>query len=223
LDAQCLRAGDNGYTETVYYSNPPGHRLTLGDAWSDPTYDPWPDITGMAQFLYDKGYRVNRIVTSRWARSLLLSNPKIAQRVLATPVVLSGGTLTAVQPGMRLSVAQLNAALEAEELPPIETYDLSYFTQTGQARFFRRDAMMFACTTGRDEEIQVDPDTEPILIPDTLGYTGIGPAAGQDGPGRVLDLQVFTNKPPRVEVNGWETSLPVILDPEAIGVLNGIS
>jgi hypothetical protein len=30
------------------------------------------------------------------------------------------------------------------------------------------------------------------------------------------------DKPPRIEAQGWQTSLPVITEPEAIGVLTGI-
>jgi hypothetical protein len=224
LNAMVVRRGDNGYTEPIYYPNPPGHRVIALNQWSDPTYDPWNDITGMAQFLYDKGYAINRIVTSRKVISILANNPKMAQRALAVPMVLGpSNTLQPVLPGMRLSVDQINNALAREDLPPIERYDLSYNTQVGQARFFRQDAFFMAATTGRTEEIMVEQDDDPLLIPNVLGYTAIGPAAGQTNSGRAYDLESFTNKPPRIQAEAWEASLPVLQDPEAVGVITGIS
>ena len=82
--------------------------------------------------------------------------------------------------------------------------------------------MVFVCTTGRNEELSgpLSDSQSPLIVPDTLGYMAIGTAAGQDSPGRVLELEAITNKkPPRIEMEGWQTSAPVITEPEAIGVI----
>lgn len=224
LTSKVVRTGDNGYIETVYFSNPTGHRVAATNPWSDPTYDPWPDITGMAQTMYNKGYNINRIVTSRFVVSILAANPKIAARINAAPLVVgAGGVVTQILPGARVSLASINAALGADGLPPFETYDLTYNTQTETKRFFPQDAMFMAATTGRDEEIMVDFTDETILVQNTLGYTGVGLATGQPTAGRRLLMQAFEDKPPRIEGSGWETTAPVILDPEAMVVITGIS
>jgi len=67
------------------------------------------------------------------------------------------------------------------------------------------------------------PDSEDEILPDTLGYFAIGRPAGQNTPGRVTHLASFTNKPPRIEAEGWQTSLPVIVEPESIGVIHSIT
>lgn len=126
-------------------------------------------------------------------------------------------------PGSRVSLAQINSALAADGLPAFETYDLTYNTQVDTKRFFPQDALFMAATTGRDEEIMVDWTDETILVQNTLGYTGIGIATGQPTPGRRLLMEAFESKPPRIEGSGWETTAPVILDPEAMVVITGIS
>ena len=77
-------------------------------------------------------------------------------------------------------------------------------------------------TTGQDESIDLG-DTNSLMVANTLGYTALGRAAGQAMPGRVLRMEAFENKPPRIEAEGWQTSLPVITNPEAIAVITSIS
>lgn len=224
INARVNRRGDNGYYEPVFYPNPPGHRAAVVNAWTDPTKDPWPDIVGHAQFLKDKGFIVNRVITSQWVVSTLMSNPLIAQRAGVQPVVLNGAGNIVTIPPDRIDVEALNRLAARDQIPPFETYDLSYRTQVGRVRFMPRDVMLFVCTTGREETVldATGLEIEPLLVPETLGYLALGPAVGQPDSGRVLHMEAFTNKPPRVEAEGWQASLPVIMDPEAIGVLTGI-
>lgn len=221
-DAMVVREGDNGFYEEVLYSNPAGHRVTVPsgttgtpEGWYDPTYDPMEDIQGIVQLLADKGYQVNRIITSRQLATVLRNHPLIAAR-LSTFVVTNVGDIEGM-PGFS-TFARLNGLLGEEGLPAIEMYDLVYGTSEGSARFLPADKMVFVATTGREEVVDMG-DEEPLILMDTLGYAGIGRAAGQSTPGRVIDLQSYTKKPPRIEAEGWQTQLPVILEPEAIGVL----
>jgi hypothetical protein len=39
----------------------------------------------------------------------------------------------------------------------------------------------------------------------------------------VLQARFKDDKPPRVEAQGWETSAPVITEPEAIATITGIA
>lgn len=224
LSAFMIRRGDNGYTEPIYYANPVGHRVTAVSQWSNPAYDPWLDITAGAQKLYDKGYEINRIVTSRRIMTILSNNPNIVRRVVAVPVVVGlNGTLTTVSAGMRISLDQINGALAAEGLPLIERNDQTYSTQVGTARFFPQDTFFMAATTGRDIEIAQDVDDDPLLVPNALGYTAIGPPAGYSNPGRQIYVEAHKNKAPRITGEAWQASLPVLQDPEAVYVISGIS
>jgi hypothetical protein len=215
------RRGANGYKEDIAYSNPSGHRAVAASAWSNSANDPFTDIFNRVQLLADKGFKVSRIITSRSVVSIMALNDKVRTRVGSIKVNVGGGII--VQGG-RASMAQINEALAAEGLPPLELYDEIYRTQTGTARFISNNVMIFVGTTGRDETILLnDNDVTAELLPDVLGYYGVGRAAGQSGPGRVIQAVHKTDKPPRIEAQGWETSAPVITEPEAIATITGIA
>jgi len=210
--------GANEYAETVAYSNPTGHRVSAGGTWSSDAYDPFDDIAAMVDFLKGKGYMVNRIITSQSVVSILSANDNMKTRV-GVAVVNASGQITSA--AGRASLDAMNGALSRDGLPTLETYDLLYRTSTGTARFLPSSVMVFACTSGRDDIIDLGDD-ERVLY-DTLGYTGVGVPAGQATPGRVIRMEHFSNKPPRIEAEGWQVSLPVITEPEAIGVINTIA
>jgi hypothetical protein len=76
--------------------------------------------------------------------------------------------------------------------------------------------------TGRDATF-VSPDGNPLVLTNTLGYTGIGRPAGQSGPGRRVVVNAYETKPPRIEAEAWQTSFPVIQDPEGLYVMTSIT
>lgn len=219
VNASVVRQGDNGYTETVSYPNPANHRVAAGGTWSNDSYDPFADILTQADLLASKGYTVNRIIAPRPVVSILAGNDKVKART-GLPIVNVGGTISVSQ--SRATQAAISDALSRDGLPPIETYDLQYRTQTGTGYFLSRSAFVMVATTGRDETIDRG-DTEDLTLTETIGYVGVGRAAGQGDPGRVVRMEAKTNKPPRIEAEGWQTSLPVITEPEAIAVITGIS
>jgi hypothetical protein len=210
--------GDNGYSEDVGYSNPAGHRAAAGAQWSNDANDPYTDIFAMVDMLAGKGMTVRRILTSRAVITIMANNAKVVART--SKVTISAGSLTNVTG--RVSSAELNAVNQADGLPAFETYDLAYRTQTGYARFMPADVMVFICTTDRDETIEL-PDSNPQTLFNTLGYTAIGTPAGIATPGRRIRAESFENKPPRIESEGWQASLPVIQEPEAIAVIHTIT
>lgn len=219
VDASVVRQGDNAYSETVSYPNPANHRAAAGGTWSSDAYDPFTDILAMADLLAGKGYTVNRIITGRTIVSILAGNDKVKART-GLPVVNVAGTIAVSQ--SRATLDAMNLALGRDGLPPIETYDLQYRTQTGTGYFLSRTAFVMVATTGRDETIDRG-DGDDLTLNDTLGYVGIGRAAGQGAPGRVVRMEAKMDKPPRIEAEGWQTSLPVITEPEAIAVIHTIS
>jgi hypothetical protein len=87
--------------------------------------------------------------------------------------------------------------------------------------------MVLVATTGRDESIDLgdfDPSVaSPELVADTIGYVGVGRAAGQSAPGRHVVVNAYENKPPRIEGEAWQTSFPVITEPEAIYIIKSIA
>lgn len=224
ITAQVTRVGDNGYSEVVSYPNPAGHRVTAAGTWSNNAYDFYPDIIAMAQLLWGKGYQIGRIVTSRKVTGIMAKNTTMANKTTGRLFVnATGGVVT--QPTGRSNLAAINELLSADGLPPIETYDLLYYDQSGAKRFMREDAMTFFATTGREEtisEINVANGTLEV-IPETLGYTAIGRAVGEAGPGRVIRMWPKDDKPPRIDAEGWSTSFPVITEPEAIAAITGIA
>lgn len=211
--------GDNNFTETVTY--PTGSiRQAAGGAWSNDAYDPFEDIFDVVDQMYAKGFNVSRIVTSRKVVSILANNAIVRSRT-SRLVVDTGGQLAGA-PG-RATAEQINMALAADGLPVLEQYDLRYKTQTGTGRFLPDTVMCFFADTGRDMMIERDDLSEKLPLPNTLGYYAIGRAAGQSSPGKVLQVMPKFDKPPRIIGEAWMTSLPVILEPEAIGVVNAIA
>ncbi len=226
LDAQVVLTGDNGFTETVALSNPAGHRVNAGGTWSSDAYDPYPDILAQVQLLTDKGYTVDRIIASRRVATILARNDKMAARTPLRVNVTVGTNQLVGTARPLISLSDVNAIFAADGLPPIETYEQQYFDYAGAHRFLRDTSMMFVATTGRDETISQANYYQGALdlnLANVLGYMAIGRAAGQSAPGRVIRMEPFDNKPPRIEAEGWQTSFPVILEPEAIAVINAIN
>ncbi len=219
VNASVVRTGDNGYSETVTFPNPSGHRVTQGGTWSSNSYDPYTDIMAGAEFLASKGYTVGRMYCGTDVKSILALNAKIAARV--GRLTVSSGNVV-VQAQGRVSLAELNNEFGADGLPPLKTYDLQYRTATSSGYFLPRGTFVMVGTTGRDQNIDRG-DLEPIIIRNALGYSAIGRPAGAAGPGRKIVITPRNNKPPRLEGESWQTSLPVITEPEAVFVISSIA
>jgi hypothetical protein len=226
IDAVVQLRGDNNYTEDVPYSNPSGQRVNASAPWSTTTTDPYADITAILNAASALGYNISRIITSRKVATILGNNPKIQAR--AGRIALAVGSGGVGIAGARASLGQINVAFAEDGLPPIELYDLRYRSETGTARFMADDCMVLLAETGRDANLdlgdlaQLAPEILDRLG-NTVGYTAIGRAVGQEAPGRFIRSEYKDDKPPRVWAEGWQTALPVITDPQAIFVIKAIS
>lgn len=220
--AQVILTGDNNYREVVDYPNPTGHRVAVGGDWSDDTYNLYADITKGVDFLASKGYTANRIITSSPVMATIANNDLMKSR--AGRITVAAGTVVGL-PG-RVSRADINGILNEDGVPAPETNDAQYRTQTGSGFYISRTVMIMLGTTGRDKTVNALSTVEdalPIRVPNSLGYVGVGRPAGMSGPGRRVLLTPFENKPPRIEGEAWQTTFPVIQDPEAIYVITGIN
>lgn len=218
VNASVVRSGHNGYSETVSYPNPSGHRVNAGGTWSNNSYDPYSDILAIVALLEGKGYKVSRIITRRSVLSILQLNAKMRERGGITTINVSNQLAAA--PG-RLDLSTINAILGKDGLPPIELYDLQYRTQTGTSYFLPAGTMVFVCTTGRDENLDLGDSVKQVT--DTLGYHAIGLPTGYSEPGRVAELFPKRDRPPRIDSQGWQASIPVITEAEAVAVISSIS
>lgn len=229
--AQVDMYGDNGYHEVVQYPNPQGHRVNAGGTWSSNTYDLWMDIIAQAEFMRSKGLRIARIIIPSQVLTIMANNLLMRQR--AGHIALVAGMVNGV-PG-RLSISRLNELASDDGLPPFELYDTQYQTQNGGQTtvtslgytlvgnwYLPRNVMVFIAATGRDEEIDRG-DMEPIIYEDTLGYVGVGRPAGQTDPGMVVEVEAKTGKAPHINGQAWQTSLPIITEPEAVCVIGSIA
>ncbi len=216
VNASVVLTGDNAYAETVPYSNPTGHRVATAGVWTTDTYDPYQDILERQTFLAGKGYRVARIITSTRVANILGGNEQMARRF--APIARTLGTNTYLG---RLTPAAISGGMTIDGLPPIEIYDAIWFDQLGNGRFLPDNVMVFTAVTDRAENVPTM--NGEMYLPNLVGYTGIGRPAGQAVPGRVLRVEAQDKKPPTVKVEAWQTSLPVITDPESVAVLTGIA
>ena len=127
------------------------------------------------------------------------------------------------QPAGRATIDDLNGTFGSDGLPNLQLYDLQSRTQTGSSFYLPRDVMVLFATTGRDESIDRG-DAEPLNLPNTLGYSAVGRAQGQSEPGRVIKVNAREDKKPySIAAEGWQTTLPVITEPEGIYVISGIA
>jgi hypothetical protein len=218
VDASVVRRGDGGFRETVAFSNPSGHRFNASVVWSNNANDPMDDIHAAAKILEDKGYILGRIITSNNVVSKLRGNAKMKERV--GKIVVAAGAAFGI-PG-RISKSDLGDIMTDEGLPVIEQYDEQYQTATGTGRYLKNDVVVMIAATGRDVTLQ-NPDGNPLVLQNTLGYQAIGRAAGQPSAGRAYSVEAYGNKPPRIESEGWQAAFPVILDPEGIVVIKSIT
>ncbi len=218
VDAAVILIGDNEYTETVAYSNPAGHRVAQTAPWTTDATDIYEQIFTGADLLASKGYTVNRMITSTPVLAKMAGNNTVKTRT-GIAVVNTAGQIQGTSG--RATRDNINSTLQADGLPAIETYDLQYRTQTGSQYFLKRDVFVMIASTGQDQTLDFGDSEE--LFPDTIGYLAIGRAAGQSAPGRVIRAEMKEDKPPRIEAEGWESSLPVLLNPESIFVITGIT
>jgi hypothetical protein len=217
VNAQVVLKGDDNYEETVDYLNPSGHRFNVAGDFDSDAYDPLDDYIAAAEILKGKGYTPIRIIQGSTVTAKLVANDKIRTRI-GWPSLTQAGLLAQV-PG-RASKGQINALLADNELPPIEEYNLQYRTQAGSGYFLPRDCFVMIGATDEDQLIDtLTADTEPVVLQNTIGYTGVGRPAGQTRSGRVIKVKYIDDeKPPRIDGQGWQTSLPVILEPEGFVV-----
>jgi Phage major capsid protein E len=220
VDALVKRTGDNGFKEDVPISNPAGHRAAALGAWSDPDYNPLDDIYARATFLAGKGMVVKRQIAGTPVINKLLNNPKVQLAARGFIGVAAGGALVGSE--NRLTLNSLNAYLGENELPPIEKYDKTYHTQLDTQYFLKRDVFVQIAETDTTEEIPI-AEGDPLIIENTLGYVGIGKAAGESKPGRKMVTKAYEEKPPRIEGQGWQESFPVNQNPEAVGITHTIT
>lgn len=225
VTGQIVRRTDNVKLETVVYPTASGHRVASGGSWASDTYDPFDDLLAALETLVDKGYPVTRLVMRRKTANIFLRNAKVAERA-GFVTVIPTGTTTAATYRQQMTLNDLNTYLQSQGFPVITTYDEKYFQADGtRVAFLPEATVVLLGETGRREEIDlrdVQPDAETMVVENTLGYTAIGTPTGQDEPGRAVVMTPYENKPPRIECEGWQTSLPVILDPEALFVITSV-
>ncbi len=207
--------GDNGYTEDVAYPSFPELSINALD-WTSADVDPWDDITTIVQAMAVRGVTPKRIIMGRQALAVMQKNVKVRARtgrvVVSTTGQIRGTT------GLS-NLAEINQALAGDGLPPIELYDLQYQTQTGGDFFLNRKSMVFIGATESSAVIDLG-NGQYETIDGTLGYMAVGRPTGRATAGRYIRIAANDELPPSIAAESWQTSMPVIQEPESIGVIN---
>jgi len=208
------RRGDNAYVEDIPVITPAGHMIYALLPWDHEDVDPFDDIGAACQVLRDKGFEPEEIWTRSQVPTLMSKNPNVKTRTGRITIVGGGGVPTIQGLGGRVTLDEINAQLQADNNPPLQVYDGRYNTEDASIPYIEDGAVVIIGRTDRREEILLD-NNEIELLEGTLGYLAVGRAAGQSDPGRVIQAEHKTNKPPRIEAEGWQTSGPVFQEPEA--------
>jgi len=220
------RRGDNAYYEYEDGPNLAGHRVAVGGDWTDPAYDPWSgDIIPRIRFLTRLGYQRAgiRIVTSDASIQTLADHPATLRRAYAGPAPFPGQTLE--EAASSVTDTDVDRVFRKLGVQAPLRHDLRVQTKTGEKRAYPENHMTFIASTGRPEEIlyNVNNVAQVRIVNDTLGFNGIGVANGQQTPGRRSATRAFLDeKAARIELEGWQATGPVIMEPTAITDLSGI-
>lgn len=218
IDCLVQVEGDNGFDEPIAISNPAGHRVASGD-WSDPDYDPIPDIYGRADKLREKGIRPRLQIAPSSKINQLLNHPKVIKQARGF-ITVENGALAAGE--NRLTIAALNAFMTENELPAVVRYDKTYNVQGAPSRhFLKRNVWAMVGETDQNEEVEIE-EGDPLVIEQTLGYTAVGTNAGYTAPGRMQKLTAYDGKAPHIDGEAWQESFPVNQNPEAFTALTDI-
>ena len=218
VDKKVTLRGDNGYKEDINYPSYPDLVINAAN-WADPNVDPMDDFQKIATAFGARGVTVARVIMGLPAITLLMNNAKIRARI-GPVVIANGGNL--VQENGVIDQSQLNALFTRNNLPVPEQYNLQYRTQTGSNFFLRRDAVVVIGQSDSEERIDLG-EGQFEIVPGTLGYLAVGRGVGRPTPGRYIRSEAFDNKPPRITAEGWQTSLPVITEPDLVAVLKGLN
>lgn len=217
---EVIRRGDNAYYEYVGGPELTGHRVDASVDWTDATKDPWTeDIIPRIRFLTNLGYARNgiRVYTSEAVLQTLADHPTTANRLLIGP--LATGQTAAESLGWVSESDVANILRRKLGVRSVETNEMRIMTKTGDERVYPEDHMTFIATTNRSEEVIYNEDdpADIRVVRGTIGFTGVGIPANSTRPGRRSALEAFLNqKDARIQMQGWQTTGPVILDPTAI-------
>lgn len=212
------RKGANNYEEVVKFSQPAGHRVTVLAA-SNPATDILGVLKAKRMLLESKGFTVTRVISTKQVFNDFLI-PNTAIQSFGIDTIQVPGTSTVVSRQQGLSETQkVVKALAAYDIPQPEFYEHGYSDQDNGYTRFVQNKIIMVCETGRNQDVDLGNNANPIIVPNTLGYTGIGIATGQLAPGVATKVEAFDGKDARIEASGWQTSFPVLQDPEAFVVI----
>ena len=220
--------GMNGRNEQIDYENPTGSRSVVAGTWSDDAYDPMLDILAKKAWLAANGYRIAKIIVDQETVTILQGNAKMIARAQAIRVVqtsnVNGTVLSGLALSSRMSLAQLNAVLADEGIPPFTVYEGVYNTSTQRGvHFWPRRTMAFFGVTATGEDIVDQSGNLLRSLVNTLGFTALGIVVSQTRAGRVYQNKFEDMLPPSAIFTGWQSLIPVLEQHDAIAVLSGIS
>lgn len=223
VDARVQIVGTDGKVATRQDIDPPGHRITIPSGtqaspagwYSDD--DPMEPIFHLKTLLNSKGFEIGRIIGDSQITSALVNNATMQGR-LGTITINNEGRLE-TRRGLVDKQALDNYFRSNFGLPAIEEYDLTYKTQTSSGFFKRRGTLVIVATTGRNEDVEL-PDGQLLTVENVLGYQATGLAVGEDRPGRVIRSEARNLKPVGLYAQGFATTAPVLVEPEAVAVIN---
>lgn len=222
VDAVVQIEGTDGKVAPRQMIDPDGHRITIpsGTQGSPSGWygaeDPMEAIFYQKTLLNSKGFEISRIIGDSQITSSLVNNDTMKGR-LGTLTINNQGSLE-TRRGLVDKQALDNYFRSNFGLPAMEEYDLTYRTQLGSGFFKRRGTLVIVATTGRNEDVEL-PDGQLLTLENTLGYQATGLAVGEDRPGRVIRSEARNLKPVGLYSQGFATTAPVVIHPDAISVI----
>ena len=207
----------NGQLYDVLYDFPAGNDFPAPAFFTDNNVDPFDTIFDAIDLLKDLGYgRIEAIVSRSKPLSAMMRNESVKSRFGGMRVNTANNTVTPVNKGI-VGKSLLDQTLSQEGYPGFTEYNEGYYTEAGFNHYLPIDSVTVIGSTNNFEEIEVDESVgERMLIPDVLGYYGVGTCQGQTEAGDVIKLFPKEDKPVRIEGQAEGVGFPIIKETRAI-------
>ncbi|WP_088893196.1 major capsid protein [Leptolyngbya ohadii] len=238
LKAQVIRRTSDGAMEPIDYYRPadhyvevPGGTAATPAGWYSNNYDPFDDIEAGVEKLEGKGYQVTGMYSTGYLARVLRRNAKVIGRSTSISVNADGQITSTTN---RVSNSVLDEIMLDEAYPTITRYNGGYESATGFKRYMELDTdgdyLLLVGSTQRQYDLATDyvgtsaADVGEfadgaIVLPNTLGYYGVGRNVGESNPGRTITTWMQDKKPKGMGGESYQAGLPVIAEPQAYYVI----
>lgn len=233
------RTSVNGTQEDIVFDRPTNHVKVYASGtvaspsgfWAvdDATFDILDVFYDVRDTFEDIGYTISSIVCGRTIARQMTRHKSVEDQNIGSNLVVENGSVVAYEMSEEsLEYDSLGGLLPRKGFPSLSIYKKGHLyldptSRTIKTRRFLdfkddKDYIIFFANTNREQEILL-PEEESIILPNTLGYYGVGTCATYGQPGRQLMTELSERHPRTIYGEAVASGFPVIQNPDAVIVV----